>query len=83
MDSTRVPARIRGLNRLELAGEAVRAALAAAAPHWLAGVTGSPWQQVYGARIDTRMKRSGGWEQPGLRYGRCCTLRLYADLAGP
>ena len=40
-DSTHVLAAIRGLNRLELAGESVRAALealAAAAPGWLAGV---------------------------------------------
>jgi transposase len=39
-DSTHVLARIRDLNRLELAGETVRAALealAAAAPGWLAG----------------------------------------------
>jgi hypothetical protein len=39
-DSTHVIAAVRDLNRLELAGEAVRAcleALAVAAPHWLAG----------------------------------------------
>src|SRR5712691_4266228 len=54
-DSTHVLGRIRGLNRLELAGESVRAALealAAAAPDWLAGVIDSSWQQVYGQRID-------------------------------
>ncbi len=54
-DSTHVLARIRGLNRLELAGETVRAALealAAAAPDWLAGVIDTSWQQVYGQRID-------------------------------
>ena len=48
-------AAIRGLNRLELAGEGVRAALealAAAAPGWLAGVIDGSWQQVYGQRID-------------------------------
>jgi transposase len=52
-DSTHVLARIRDLNRLELAGETVRAALealAAAAPGWLAGVTGASWQRVYGQR---------------------------------
>ena len=46
---------IRALNRLELAGESLRAALealAVAAPGWLAGVIGPSWQQVYGARID-------------------------------
>jgi transposase len=54
-DSTHVLARIRALNQLEMAGEAVRAALealAAAAPQWLAGVIDSSWQQVYGQRID-------------------------------
>src|ERR1017187_6581405 len=54
-DSTHVLAAIRGLNRLELAGETVRAALealAAAAPGWLAGVIDGSWQQVYGQRID-------------------------------
>jgi transposase len=53
--STHVLGRIRSLNRLELAGEAVRAALeavAAAAPDWLAGVIDDSWQQVYGQRID-------------------------------
>jgi transposase len=54
-DSTHVLGRIRGLNRLELAGESVRAALealAAAAPGWLATVIDGSWQQVYGQRID-------------------------------
>ena len=54
-DSTHVLGRIRGLNRLELAGETVRAALealAAAAPDWLAAVIDESWQQVYGQRID-------------------------------
>jgi len=54
-DSTHVLARIRGLNRLELAGESVRAALealAAAVPGWLAGVIDVSWQQVYGQRIE-------------------------------
>jgi transposase len=53
-DSTHVLARIRELNRLELAGEAVRAALealAAAEPGWLASVTDPSWQRVYGQRI--------------------------------
>ena len=54
-DSTHVLARVRELNRLELAGESVRAALeslAAAAPGWLARVIDASWQQVYGQRID-------------------------------
>jgi hypothetical protein len=51
-----VLARIRDLNRLELAGETVRAALemlAAAAPGWLAAVIDASWQRVYGQRIDS------------------------------
>ena len=54
-DSTHVLGAIRMLNRLELAGESLRAALealAVAAPGWLAGVIDGSWQQVYGARID-------------------------------
>ena len=54
-DSTHVLGRIRDLNRLELAGESVRAALealAAAAPGWLAGVIDVSWQEAYGQRID-------------------------------
>ena len=54
-DSTHVLGAIRALNRLELAGESLRAALealAVAAPGWLAGVIDASWQQVYGARID-------------------------------
>lgn len=53
-DSTHVLGRIRDLNRLELAGETLRAALealAAAAPGWLAGVIDASWQQAYGQRI--------------------------------
>jgi hypothetical protein len=54
-DSTHVLGAIRDLNRLELAGETVRAALetlAAAAPGWLAGVIDASWQEVYGQRAD-------------------------------
>ena len=55
-DATHVLARIRSLNRLELAGESVRAAaeaLAAAAPDWLATVIDASWAERYAARIDT------------------------------
>jgi len=54
-DSTHVVGAIRSLNRLELAGESLRAtleALAVAHPGWLASVIDPSWQQVYGARID-------------------------------
>jgi len=53
-DSTHVIAAVAALNRLELAGESVRAALEALAvtvPGWLAQVTDPSWQRVYGQRI--------------------------------
>jgi transposase len=56
-DSTYVLAVVRDLNRLELAGESVRAcveALAVAAPGWLPTVIDVPdWAQRYGARVDS------------------------------
>ena len=74
-DSTHVLARIRELNRLELAGETVRAALealAAAAPGWLAGVIDASWQRVYGQRIDElRLPESQtAREELAVQYGR-------------
>jgi transposase len=74
-DSTHVLGRIRDLNRLELAGETVRAALealAAAAPDWLAAVIDASWQQVYGQRIEaTRLPEdSTGREELAVQYGR-------------
>ena len=86
-DSTHVLGRIRDLNRLELAGESIRAALealAAAAPGWLATVIDASWQQVYGQRAD-------GWRLPGseskraelaARYGADGYLLLEAARAG-
>lgn len=74
-DSTHVLARLRSLNRLELAGESVRAALealAAAAPDWLATVIDPSWTQVYGSRVEdlhlpqSQTKRTA----LGLAYGR-------------
>jgi transposase len=74
-DSTHVLGRVRDLNRLELAGESVRAALealAAAAPGWLAGVIDASWQQVYGQRIDGMRLPEGeaAREQLAVQYGR-------------
>src|SRR5262245_30301484 len=54
-DATRVLAGIRVLNRLELVGETVRAALnelARAAPDWLRRVAPPTWYQRYGRRIE-------------------------------
>ena len=74
-DSTHVLGRIRDLNRLELAGESVRAALealAAAAPGWLAGVIDASWQEVYGQRIDGFRLPDGKAKRADLavRYGQ-------------
>jgi transposase len=74
-DSTHVLGRIREVNRLELAGESVRAALealAAAAPGWLAGVIGASWQQVYGQRAEQFRLPAGKAKRAELaaRYGR-------------
>src|ERR1019366_2151580 len=74
-DSTHVLAAVRGLNRLELAGESMRAALealAAAVPGWLAGVIDGSWQQVYGQRIDNLRLPAGetARTKPAEQYGR-------------
>ena len=74
-DSTHVLGRIRDLNRLELAGESVRAALealAATAPGWLAEVIDTSWQEVYGQRIDEfRLPDSKARRADlAVRYGR-------------
>ena len=73
-DSTHVLGAIRELNRLELAGESLRAALealAAAAPGWLAGAIDPSWQQVYGARIDDLHlpANQAGRQELMVRYG--------------
>ena len=66
-DSTHVIGAVRGLNRLELAGESVRAALeaiAVAAPDWLPTVIELPdWGRRYGARVDT-------WRLPASKAKR-------------
>ena len=74
-DSTHVLAAIRGMNRVELAEETVRAALealAAAAPDWLAGVIDASWQQARGQRIDTLRLPAGEAALSKLteQYGR-------------
>jgi transposase len=85
-DSTQVLGRIRDLNRLELAGETVRAALeslAAAAPDWLAGLIDASWQEVYGQRIDgMRLPASEAKRQDlASQYGRDGALLLDAVRA--
>jgi len=74
-DSTHVVAAVRDLNRLELAGESLRAcleALAAAAPGWLAGVIDVPgWSRRYGTRIDS-------WRLPASQAKRAELALAYA-----
>lgn len=61
-DSTHVLASIRELNRLELLGETLRAALnelATAAPQWLRSIAPSEWYERYGRRVeDSRLPQS-------------------------
>jgi transposase len=69
-DSTHVLAAVRDLNRLELAGESVRAcleALAVAAPGWLAQVIDVPdWTARYGVRIDSWRLPASQTKRDGL-----------------
>ena len=74
-DSTHVISAVRDLNRLELAGEAVRAcleSLAVAAPHAVAHLLDDSWGKRYAARIDTwRMPAATTRkEELALAYGR-------------
>ena len=65
-DATHVVAAVRDLNRLEMVGETLRAALealAAAAPQWLAGHLDAEMIKRYGARIDE-------WRLPKDQAGR-------------
>jgi transposase len=84
-DSAHVLGRIRGLNRLELAGESVRAALEAlaAAADWLAGVIDASWQQVHGQRIDSLRLPAGQGKRAELavQYGADGYLLLAAVRA--
>jgi len=67
-------AAVRELNRLELAGESVRAALealTAAAPHWLAQVLDPSWARRYAARIDT-------WRLPTSKTKKDALILDYA-----
>ena len=66
-DSTHVLSAVRDLNRLELAGESVRAcleAVAAAAADWLAAtIDVTDWDRRYGARVDS-------WRLPASKTKR-------------
>jgi transposase len=74
-DSTHVLAAIRSMNRLELAGETVRAALealAAAAPDWLTAGIDPSWAERYGARLDSWRLPASETKRAALavQYGR-------------
>ncbi|HUY47146.1 MAG TPA: transposase [Streptosporangiaceae bacterium] len=74
-DSAHVISAVRDLNRLELAGEAVRAcleALAVAAPHWLAAHLDDSQGKRYAARTGTwRMPAAAAKkDELALAYGR-------------
>lgn len=80
-DSTHVISAVRDLNRLELAGESVRAALealAGAAPSWLAGRFGADrvaeWELRYAARVDS-------WRLPTSQTKRDRLAQVYGDDA--
>src|SRR5262245_5337088 len=77
-DSTHVISAVRDLNRLELAGESLRAcleALAAVAPSWLASVIDVPeWAHRYGPRIDS-------WRLPASAAKRDRLASVYGSDA--
>jgi len=80
-DSTHVISAVRDLNRLELAGESVRAALealAGAAPSWLARRFGADrvaeWELRYAARVDS-------WRLPTSQTKRDRLAQVYGDDA--
>ena len=77
-DSTHVIGAVRDLNRLELAGESVRAALeaiAVAAPDWLPTVIELPdWGRRYGARVGT-------WRLPASKAKRAELATAYGTNA--
>lgn len=70
-DATHVLAAIRVLNRLELVGETLRAALnelATAAPDWLRGVVPGAWYERHARRVeDGRLPRGAGERQAYAR----------------
>jgi transposase len=77
-DSTHVISAVRDLNRLELAGQSVRAcveALAVVAPGWLTSVIDVPgWNQRYGRRVDS-------WRLPTSQTKRSELARAYGTDA--
>jgi len=88
-DSTHMLAAIRELNRLELVGETLRAALndlATVAPEWLVDQVEADWFDLYGARLEnyrfpqSQSKRLLLQEQIG-RHGYRLMTAIYASQA--
>ncbi|MCY0924111.1 MULTISPECIES: transposase [unclassified Streptomyces] len=77
-DSTHVISAVRDLNRTELAGESVRAALealAVAAPSWLASVIDvAEFAERYGPRVD-------GWTMPSSKTKRDHLAQIFGQDA--
>ncbi len=74
-DSTGVIAAVAALNRLELAGESMRAALdalAAAAPGWTMSVLGESWMRRYGTPVTS-------WRPPMTEKKRSELAVAYAE----
>jgi transposase len=89
-DSTHVAAAVAALNRLELAGESVRAALealAAAHPDWTAGVLDESWAVRYGVPLTSWHPPVTGKKRDELAvaYGRdgFALLEAVYDKASP
>jgi transposase len=89
-DSTHVISAVRDLNRLELAGESVRACLeqlAVAAPQVVAQLLDDSWGRRYSARIDTWRMPASETKKAELalaygRDGRALLKAVYAAAAG-
>ena len=81
-DATRVLASIRKLNRLELVGETMRAALnelATVAPEWLSAITPDEWYARYERRVETYRLPSSKTKQDA--YGQQVGEDAYYLLA--
>jgi hypothetical protein len=86
-DSTHVLAAVRTLNRIELVGETLRAALnalAAAAPDWLRAVAPPEWHQRYDERVEeSRLPPSDAARERYLHTAGADGAALLAAVAAP
>src|SRR3712207_6480740 len=86
-DATHVLASIRVLNRLELVGESLRAALnelAAVAPDWLRGAAPRAWYERYAGRVeDSRLPRAAAKREAYARTVGEDGFALLDRLDGP